>query len=376
MTFWPDRWCETAVIATPISTTATQGIGCLDEVGLAIEGGDARGWFLRGWASLSEGWSAYGELSIVLIHPNCSYEVTVSREQRDDVARAYQNIAFGHSGYRALVPMEPLLEGDHAICVRARAGGDECLLHTGRVLRVRDARPYIPELQTEQLLQVVHVPKSAGTSFQRLLQRTFGDALALHYAPRFVIGPRTRCIQGHCSAPNYRSFAPNIRKVMWFRDPVERVVSEYFHWRRHPETHPLDGVDLLHFARRREMVNIYRRALDGVRLSEIECVCITEHFQIGIELFRRMFGLTLEDGPPENINPNKEVGACYRLPDGVREQLALANLADLEIYEAAKQRFADLCKQHGLAVAGRQHESFACGCDGARQQDSEQSALI
>jgi hypothetical protein len=352
MTFWPERWSDVSATLSPFSKNASEGgVGCLDEVGLVIDGGQARGWYLRGWAALSRKWSAHSDLSVVLIHPRCSYEVGVCREPRDDVAQAFDRAALGHSGYRALIPLEPLLEGDHAIAIRMRTGDEERFLHTGQVLRVHDGRARLPELQTESWLQVVHVPKSAGTSFQKILNKAFGDAMVLHYGPRFVVGQKTRCIQGHCSAPNYASFAPNIRRIMWFRDPVERVVSEYFHWRRHPDIHALEGADLLSFACRKEMVNIYRRALDGVALSALECVCIAEQFQVGIELFRRMFGMNVEDGQPQNINPDKEVGSRYELPDGVRQQIELANMADLELYAAAKERFAELCGKYGIVFA-------------------------
>ena len=104
----------------------------------------------------------------------------------------------------------------------------------------------------------------------------------------------------------------------------------------------------LSFARRREMVNVHRRCLDGVPLERIDCVCITEEPRASIELFSRWAELGASDLPADNSNPDKAVGSRYELSASVREQLALANRADLELYERAKARFVSLCREYGV----------------------------
>lgn len=351
MTFWPQRWAALAVtLHPPASERADQTIiGCMDDLSLVMESGAAQGWLVRGWAALQEEWSHQGELTIMLRGEACSFEATVARETRPDVAEAHGG-TFGHSGYRVLIPVEPLADGDYSLFVRASCGLRSALLDTGHKLSVRGGRPWLRGLEEGRLLQVVHVPKTAGTTFKTLLGRALGRSLALHYEPKFLIGPDTRCIQGHHYASSFLRFAPDIRLTMWFRDPVERAISEYFHWRRHPETHPLDGEDLLTFCRRREMVNIHRRCLDGLPLARIDCVCITENFRASSELFCRLFGFDSDVIPPQNTNPDKVVGSRYTVPDSVREQIALANRADIELHRRATERFAHLCRVHGIAA--------------------------
>jgi hypothetical protein len=231
--------------------------------------------------------------------------------------------------------------------VGERAAGFE----TGIALHVREGRPWLPAPQPRApLLQVVHVPKTAGTSFGQMLQQAYGDALVHHYGSRMLLREGARCIQGHNYASNFLRFEPALRLAMWFRDPVERVVSEYFHWRRNPDTHPLDGEDLASFARRLTMVNVHRRCLDGVPLARLDYVGIAEHFEASIELFCRMFELETPALAVLNTNPDKSPGTPYQLPVALRAEIARANRADLELYAQAKQRFQALCRTHRVEV--------------------------
>lgn len=356
MTNWPKQWSETILTETHSSSHASMsvpGIGFLDEAGVVVEGGVQRGWALRGWAAFEREWSPYAELTLLLLGDHGSFAAQVVREPRSDVSAAFGLPVYLHSGYCALIPVEPMTDGDYAVVVEARFGSRLAHVYTGHVLRVRDGSPWLAERGVERLMQVVHVPKTAGSSFGSLLGRAFGSSLVRNYDDhRLVINGSTRCIIGHHYASSLLRIDPKIRMVMWFRDPVERVVSEYFHWRRNPATHPLGGDDLLSFARRRAIVNTHRRCLDGVPLERIDCVCITENFRASLELFCRWSQVGLAELPPDNTNPDKVVGSRYELSDSLREQLARVNRADLELYERAKERFALQCRQHGVQLAG------------------------
>jgi hypothetical protein len=351
MSSWPKHWASLSARTDPVAKesigAAAQAAGCVDDVALIVEGGAPRGFFVRGWAALSEGWSAYGALTLVLRNERCSFEVAVEREPREDVQRAH---GYQHAGYLAHIPVEPLFDGDYELAVMARSGARSALLASATVLSVRDGKAQLPEMRQKPLLHVIHVPKTGGTSFRRMLEHAFGSGLMLHYEGPLLVAARTRCVQGHSYASNLTLFNPDVQLAMWFRDPVERVVSEYFHWRRNPETHPLEGADLLSFARRRNMVNTHRRCLDGVPLSRLSCVCITEYFEASVALFCRVFDLNPANLASENTNPDKPVAEPYALPRELREQLLRANLADLELYERAQERFRSLCRAHGVSL--------------------------
>ena len=101
------------------------------------------------------------------------------------------------------------------------------------------ARPaYDPALPLFSL----HVPKTAGTSFRRDLERWFGADLALHYRgdqgeppTRWTLRPGL-CVHGHFNrlrGIGVRQYYPEARQfIVFLRDPFERFVStwRYLHF--------------------------------------------------------------------------------------------------------------------------------------------------
>jgi hypothetical protein len=63
---------------------------------------------------------------------------------------------------------------------------------------------------------------------------------------------------------------------MWFRDPVERLLSHYYYWQHaadmeHPNCRRLheEGMSAAEFAAIPELRNVFTRFLDGQPLSEL-----------------------------------------------------------------------------------------------------------
>ena len=103
----------------------------------------------------------------------------------------------------------------------------------------------------------VHLPKTAGTSFAEALQRVHGDGLRLDNADRPLAHARGErrlsalrqacamagqvlpdaCVHGHFLPLKY-ALARRTRFCVWLRDPVQRVVSRYHHYRRHGANEP------------------------------------------------------------------------------------------------------------------------------------------
>jgi hypothetical protein len=58
---WPQRWSDLrATRHTSPRRTSDVALGCLDELGLVLEDGMARGWFARGWTAFERGWTPLG----------------------------------------------------------------------------------------------------------------------------------------------------------------------------------------------------------------------------------------------------------------------------------------------------------------------------
>ncbi|MFK8041798.1 hypothetical protein, partial [Congregibacter sp.] len=160
------------------------------------------------------------------------------------------------------------------------------------------------------MLISVHMPKTAGSSFQATLAAHYGDALKLRYEDKplhrsawsrnfdaSVSSLRNRgtkisadelsCIHGHFLPLNYRFAKPqtNMRFVTWLRDPVQRLVSHYHYWKRSyqpGQSGPLhqrmieEGWTLEEFARCKELRNIYSVFLWGFPLERFDFIGITE----------------------------------------------------------------------------------------------------
>ena len=89
----------------------------------------------------------------------------------------------------------------------------------------------------------VHIPKCGGTSFRHVLRDIYGESLWLNYGAIFsqpqaapgLIPGGTRCIHGHFLGDAFDELVPRPRLVTWLRHPVERVVSNYYHFLRSPD---------------------------------------------------------------------------------------------------------------------------------------------
>jgi hypothetical protein len=218
------------------------------------------------------------------------------------------------------------------------------------------------------LLISVHLPKTAGTSFEGALRSHFGEGLRLDYGAKPLHQSRARrrlqaiegaighgrhglgesgiaCVHGHFLPLSYRWIrcaGPRIF-VTWLRDPVERLASHYQHWRR--VDRPPD-TDLLHvrmleedwsferFALGRELRNIYSEFLWGFPLRSFAFVGISEHYAEDLDDFgRRILGSALAYRE-ERRNPAADAGG-YAIDSALRRRIEEFHAADLRLYEKA-----------------------------------------
>ena len=226
----------------------------------------------------------------------------------------------------------------------------------------------------------VHVPKTGGTTFKNLLGdprvgHTFFDyderPLSLPATKRPLSRVRTHLrmlaikkmldkpgtdrvfVHGHFLAEKYRSLWPDTGWITWFRDPVERLVSHYYHWQRSPDhknaacrkLHRL-GLDIVGFSQLPEMRNVHARFLGPIQPQQLAFVGVTEEYERSLQLFARRCGVPLDSVSKtevHNRNPDK-TRARYSLTSQVRSEIEAANATDLKLYEQAKRRFDQLWK--------------------------------
>ncbi|WKK67361.1 sulfotransferase family 2 domain-containing protein [Lutimonas zeaxanthinifaciens] len=93
------------------------------------------------------------------------------------------------------------------------------------------------------MLAFCHIPKTAGSTFNYILQKNFGCNLnsiiprngSNYYykdlkKDQFVYGG-AKCIAGHGLKPfiDYKEFNSKLKWITFFRDPIKRFVSQYIH---------------------------------------------------------------------------------------------------------------------------------------------------
>lgn len=204
----------------------------------------------------------------------------------------------------------------------------------------------------------VHVPKTAGTSFRKGLERAFPDQVAYDYGPsapethrlvrKFVhleknletLAARLqalgcRVLGGHVRYPHYAEMFPPERVVTFLRDPIARVVSEHHHALRH---HGFRGT-LLEFAEKQRNQSLQTAMLLGVDLDQAAFVGITERYTESLRLLEHRLGWKVPE-LVENVNPRQtRLAGAYEITPEELSTLRKWNKADLALYQRALERF-------------------------------------
>lgn len=203
------------------------------------------------------------------------------------------------------------------------------------------------------MLLSVHIPKTGGVSFRNMLKDHYGPGFVLRYWEVTDAWGRVlpevpedaACVHGHYVAHELSDRFPSADLVTWVRDPVERVVSSYYHRLRDPDPRTRisrmiheQGIDLLEFAGLPEIRNEMAWFMGRKRPADFAFVGVTEHFDTAMHLFCLEFGMPLPQIRRDNWNPAREPGGYALLPQ-VRARIHALNELDAEIYAICLERF-------------------------------------
>lgn len=221
------------------------------------------------------------------------------------------------------------------------------------------------------MLIVTHIPKTGGTSFRDYLTRTLGGRLHVVYpnlpaqaawwrrllarAQGLSVPWGTACIIGHFKATRFDKEFPQALHAAWFRDPVQRTLSHFHHTQRNAgpaaKLNLAPGFTLADFLSKTAMHDLQTSKLRGKRLADFAFVGLTERFDLSLQLFARRFGWPEpEVSPRKNVNQSRKGGA-YTVDDDSLRLILECNTRDVELYREAQERFAELCRAHGLDAA-------------------------
>jgi hypothetical protein len=214
----------------------------------------------------------------------------------------------------------------------------------------------------------VHLPKTAGKSFQAALEARFGTSLLEDYASFPMNTPeveRTRsaleaslqnadrefagvqCIHGHFLPVKYLLMATRrpLTFVTWLRDPVDRVLSNYYYWKRayEPESSPPlhrkvveEDWSVERFCLCSEMRNMYAQFLWGFPVENFDFIGVTEHYDEDLAYFAdRFLGVPVE---AQRLNVGAAQGGPYQIDEGLRQRIEAFHDRDMDLYRRALEK--------------------------------------
>jgi len=250
-----------------------------------------------------------------------------------------------------------------------------------------------------QTLLYLHLPKSGGTTLNRLIEWEYSPLRIYSVDPSFFrwswyrllrqperrLG-RLQVVKGHMPFGIHRRLPQPSTYITVLRDPVERIISEYYfalHYRLHPQYKRMQGMSLEEYATTTPHHNLQCKLLAGLPgprdflagdcteatleaakanlAAHFTLAGVTERFDETLALIKVLFGWKLAHYSSFNvtpIRPDKEA-----VPEAVQRVIAERNSFDEAIY------------RHALPLFERQLEENRAAVDAAMQEVSRARRL-
>ena len=213
----------------------------------------------------------------------------------------------------------------------------------------------------------VHIPKAGGLTFFRHLEHIYGEEAIImkgwnkpfghedyevdppqHVINHFAQDDVPSIAHGHFLATKF-DVIKNAKRIIWFRNPVERVCSHYHFWKvledkKHPcwlKLHEND-LSLVDFAKLDGVKNHFSMFLDGTPLTSFDFIGLVERFDESLRLFYKIFAVNVD---VLNVHENKNElrkKKFYDIDDDVRQEIEEINRADMGLYKQAIHEFEKL----------------------------------
>ncbi|MEG3930313.1 sulfotransferase family 2 domain-containing protein [Microcoleus sp. T3_B1] len=215
----------------------------------------------------------------------------------------------------------------------------------------------------------VHVPKTAGSFFNSVLQQVYEKDLFNDYKEQIhavlfhvlktipqakselinnLISANIKAIHGHFPIAKYEGYFPKAKRIVWLRNPIKRIISTYYFILGEPATWANDRInksiaefnlDIYDFvelpAMQNQISNYYCR---GRELSEFDFVGIHEYLNEDIIELKHL--MKWPDFTSQRVNDNKYPNYQDHLSTLMNdrkliEKISLLNKEDMHLYELA-----------------------------------------
>ena len=202
-----------------------------------------------------------------------------------------------------------------------------------------------------------HIPKTGGTSFRHAAELEFGKERTLRdygkaseTTSKEIIGSiykndpirfinilnhqKIRFLSGHFPTKKYYSILKdNVKWIVFLRDPVQRLVSEYLHRKRNQSY----TLGLRNFCQNNKFFNLQTRAVAGLGLKDFYFVGLMEEYDHSIKLFNKTTGVRFTS-IKANVGRMK-IHCVHEVDKDIKNLIERNNSEDVELYQKAQQIF-------------------------------------
>jgi len=151
------------------------------------------------------------------------------------------------------------------------------------------------------------------------------------------------CIHGHFLPLKYLllSVKREVTFITWLRDPLERLVSHYYYWKKYydPGAAPWlhrrmveENWSLERFCLSPELQNVYGQFFWGFPLEYFDFIGITEHYAEDLAWFSQKYLQTSLEAYAENVG---NISGRYPIADSLRREIERFHEDDIKLYGKA-----------------------------------------
>lgn len=208
----------------------------------------------------------------------------------------------------------------------------------------------------------VHIPKTAGTSFRKTLKEVYGEkaVIRVDLPPKSQVDPEdpflplnkrlksdVRVLHGHYNAARIKEFYPGIpadvRMITWVRDPVNRVISNYYYLRQRIREE-IDKSPTLNIGITNRMVKTLMeyaiqdvardrmsKFLAGTAVEDFIFVGVQEHYTEDLRYLAKLLEWKSFTEYHHNVTEDK----YSEISDEIKAEIRALNQADWELYRHA-----------------------------------------